>query len=44
MGITTIEAIGAKYAPPGAANDPHGTNGLYCISNKICDANGRPYF
>lgn len=29
MGITTIEAIGAKYAPPGAANDPHGTNGLW---------------
>ncbi|HDR5353905.1 TPA: peptidoglycan DD-metalloendopeptidase family protein [Bacillus thuringiensis] len=31
MGITTIEAIGAKYAPPGAANDPHGTNGLWPI-------------
>ncbi|HDR3493202.1 TPA: peptidoglycan DD-metalloendopeptidase family protein [Bacillus wiedmannii] len=31
MGITTIEAIGAKYAPPGAANDPHGTNGLWPV-------------
>lgn len=29
MGITTIDAIGAKYAPPGAANDPFGTNGLW---------------
>ncbi|MBT2576901.1 peptidoglycan DD-metalloendopeptidase family protein [Bacillus sp. ISL-8] len=29
MGIVTIEEIGAKYAPPGAANDPHGTNGLW---------------
>jgi beta-N-acetylglucosaminidase len=25
-GLTTIEAIGAKYAPPGASNDPKGTN------------------
>lgn len=25
-GLTTIEDIGAKYAPPGAANDPRGTN------------------
>ncbi|XKK34119.1 hypothetical protein HFP66_31440 [Bacillus sp. A17A.1] len=31
MGITTIEAIGAKYAPPGAENDPHGTNGLWPV-------------
>lgn len=29
MGITTIDAIGAKYAPPGAANDPFGTNGMW---------------
>lgn len=25
-GLFTIEAIGRKYSPPGAANDPHGTN------------------
>lgn len=25
-GLRTIEAIGAKYSPPGAGNDPNGTN------------------
>jgi hypothetical protein len=26
-GLTSVERIAAKYSPPGAANDPHGTNG-----------------
>jgi hypothetical protein len=26
QGLNTIPAIGAKYAPPGASNDPNGTN------------------
>lgn len=26
-GLITIDDIGAKYAPPGASNDPNGTNG-----------------
>jgi hypothetical protein len=29
QGLNTIPAIGAKYAPPGASNDPNGTNGQW---------------
>ncbi|SFI68114.1 C40 family peptidase [Thermoflavimicrobium dichotomicum] len=32
QGLTTPDKIGPKYAPPGAANDPNGTNHLWPAS------------
>gem|GEM_PF-5656540 len=43
-GRTTITAIGSKWAPIGAANDPRGVNGAWAtrVSNLYADLGGDP--
>lgn len=36
QGYTSIETIGPIWAPPGAANDPHGTNGTWANQVLAC--------